>query len=294
MMNRDIEVEVPSMSTFKRITVQPLSGALGAEISAVDIAGGVDDDTIAEIRQALLNHQVIFFRDQTLDDDTHKAFTARFGDIFVHPNYDTGVGDPQIVRLIREPGDTSVAGEEWHTDTTMMAQPPMGSILYALEAPPYGADTLFANQYLAYETLSHGMKAMLGKLKAVHSDILVAGPQAAKNSRRSSKVREDANWRATENAHPVIATHPETGRKCLYVNIAYTQRFENMSEEESKPLLNFLFEHGNRPEFTCRFAWRNGSIAFWDNRCTKHLALNDVPQFRRRMQRVQVAGHTIV
>ncbi|MFT5450005.1 MAG: taurine dioxygenase [Gammaproteobacteria bacterium] len=282
------------MNTFKRITVQPLSGALGAEIDGISIADGVDDETIAEVRQALLDHQVIFFRDQQLNDDTHKAFTARFGTIFVHPNYDLGQGDPEIVRLVREPGDSSVAGEEWHTDTTMMAQPPMGSMLYALDVPPYGADTLFANQYLAYEALSHGMKAMLSTLKAVHSDILVAGPQAAKNSKRSSKVREDDSWQPTENAHPVVAVHPETGRKSLYVNIAYTLRFEGMSAEESKPLLNYLFEHGNRPQFTCRFAWRKGSIAFWDNRCTKHLALNDVPQFPRRMQRVQVAGKAIV
>lgn len=281
------------MTGFERISVRPIAGALGAEIGGVDIASGLDDVTIGEIRQALLDYLVIFFRDQDLDDESHKAFARRFGDIFVHPNFNTGEGDPEIVLLVRKPGDQSVAGEEWHSDTTMMAAPPMGAILYAIEAPPYGADTLFANQYLAYEALSDGMQSMLSGLKAVHSDIKVAGPQAAKNAKRTSKVREDPDWRPTENAHPVVATHPETGRKGLFLNTVYAQRFEGMTEAESRPLLDFLQEHGNRPEFTCRFAWRNGSIAFWDNRCTKHLALNDVPQFHRNMRRVQIAGMPI-
>lgn len=282
------------MTEFNCITVSPLSGAIGAEIGGVDIAGGVDDETIAEIRQALLDHLVIFFRNQSLEDDSHKAFARRFGELFLHPNFNVGNNDPEIVRLVREPGDMSVAGEDWHSDTTMMAEPPMGAILYALEVPPYGADTLFANQYMAYETLSDGMKDMLAGLKAIHSDILVAGPRAAKNAKRTSKVREDPDWKATESAHPVVSRHPETGRQCLFVNKAYTQRFEGMTDEESRPLLEFLMAHGNRPEFTCRFAWKDGSIAFWDNRCTKHLALNDVPMYRRRMQRIQIAGSPVV
>lgn len=281
------------MARHDRITVQPIAGAIGAEIGGVDIGAGVDDDTIAEIRQALLDHLVIFFRDQSFDDAAHKAFARRFGDIFIHPNYNLGTGDPEIVWLRREPGDNSVAGEDWHADTTMMAAPPMGAILYAVEVPPYGADTLFANQYLAYETLSQGMQEMLGRLRAVHSDILVAGPQAAKNAARTSKVREDANWRPTVNVHPVVATHPETGRKSLFVNKAYTLGFEGMSEAESRPLLDYLLAHGDRPEFTCRFAWRKRSVAFWDNRCTKHIALNDARQCRRHMRRVQIAGTPI-
>lgn len=282
------------MTKFERITVKPLSGALGAEIGGVNIAAGIDDAAIAEIRQALLDYLVVFFRDQTLDDISHKAFASRFGNIFRHPNFNLGKGDPEIVRLVREPGDASVVGEEWHTDTTMMAEPPMGAILHGIEVPPYGADTLFANQYLAYDSLSDGMKTMLARLKAVHSDILVAGPQAARNANRATKVREDDNWRPTENVHPVVATHPETGRKCLFVNKSYTQRFEGMTPEESRPLLEYLWEQGSKPEFTCRFAWRDGSVAFWDNRCTRHLALNDVPQFGRRMRRVQIAGAAIV
>jgi taurine dioxygenase len=169
----------------------------------------------------------------------------------------------------------------------------MGSILYALEVPPYGGDTLFANQYLAYESLSDGMKTMLAGLKVVHSDIRVAGPQAGLNARRSSKVREDANWRPTENVHPAVRTHPETGRKCLFVNHSYSCRFEGMTDQESRPLLDFLMNHGHRPEFTCRFRWQSGSIAFWDNRCTKHLAVHDAGPFHRKMQRTQIAGEPV-
>ena len=279
---------------YESITVTPLSGALGAEIGGVDIASGVDDTTIAELRRALLDHLVIFFRDQTLDVDSQKVFTRQFGEIFVHPNFDLGVGDPEIVELVRNPGDARYPGEQWHSDTTMMPHPPMGAILYALEVPPFGNDTLFTNQYLAFETLSPTMQKTITKLRAVHSDVRVAGPQAALNGKRSTKVREDSNWRATESIHPVVRTHPETGRQCLFVNIAYTQRFEGMSEDESDGLLEYLMTHGNRPEFSCRFAWRPGSIAFWDNRCTKHFALNDVTTHRRHMRRTQIEGDAVL
>ncbi len=282
------------MTTYQHITVSPIAGALGAEIGGVDIAAGLDDATIAEIRQALLEHLVIFFRDQKLDDRSHKEFSRRFGRLFIHPNFDMGQAEPEIVRVVRQPGDERIIGEDWHSDTTMMAEPPMGAILYALEVPPYGGDTLFANQYLAYETLSDGMKAMLANLKVVHSDIKVAGPHNNLNARRSSKIREDANWQPTESAHPVVRTHPETGAKCLFVNRSYSIRFDGMTERESTPLLEFLMEHGHRPEFTCRFRWQAGSIAFWDNRCTKHLAVHDAGPFHRRMQRTQIAGDAVV
>jgi taurine dioxygenase len=278
---------------YEHITITPISGALGAEIGGVDISAGVDEETIAEIRRALLEHLVIFFRDQDLDAACQKGFTRQFGEIFVHPNFDIGVGDPEIVELVRNPGDTRYPGEQWHSDTTMMPHPPMGAILYALDVPPYGNDTLFTNQYLAYEALSPKMRETVEKLRAVHSDIRVAGPQAALNGKRATKVREDSNWRPTENVHPVVRTHPETGRKCLFVNIAYTQRFEGMTEEESEALLEFLMEQGNQPEFSCRFAWQPGSIAFWDNRCTKHFALNDVTTHRRHMRRTQLSGDAV-
>ncbi len=273
-----------------QLEVQAIAGALGAEVHGVDLGQDLEAAVVAEIRRALLDHGVIFFRDQELDAPQQKALARRFGDIFVHPNYYGTGPDPEIVEIRREPGDTRVVGEEWHTDTTMMAEPPMGAILYAIEVPPYGGDTLFANQYLAYDTLSHGMKRMLAGLRAVHSDRKVAGPQARANVGRTTKAREDDAWRETVNVHPVIRTHPETGRQLLYVNASYTVGFEGMTEAESKPLLDFLLEHGHRPEFTCRFRWRNGSVAFWDNRCTKHLAINDSGSFRRLMRRVQIAG----
>jgi taurine dioxygenase len=273
-----------------QIEVRPIAGAIGAEIHNIDVSQELDDATIADIRKALLDHCVIFFLDQKLDAERHKAFTRRFGKIFIHPNYAGMQADPEIVVITREPGDKRIVGEDWHADTTMVKEPPMGAILYAMEVPPYGGDTLFANQYLAYETLSDGMKRMLSGLKAIHSDRKVAGPAANRNAQRSTKVREDAAWRETVNAHPVVVTHPETRRKLLYVNASYTQGFEGMTEEESKPLLDYLLEHGHRPEFTCRFRYETGSIAFWDNRCCKHLAIHDAGPFRRVMRRTQVAG----
>jgi len=273
-----------------RIEVCPIAGACGAEIEGVSIGDELDETVIAEIRQALNEHCVIFFHDQEFDAEQHKAFARRFGEIFLHPNY-RGMGeDNEIVMVRREPGDPHIVGEEWHADTTMVAEPPMGAILYAVETPPYGGDTCFANQHLAYDTLSDGMKRMLDGLRALHSDRKVAGPQAGRNAYRSTKVREDTDWRETVSAHPVVRTHPETGRKLLFVNHSYTIGFEDMTEEESRPLLDYLLEHGHRPEFTCRFRWKNGSVAFWDNRSVKHLAVHDAGPFRRVMRRVQIAG----
>ena len=232
----------------------------------------------------------MFFRDQEFDAEQHKAFARRFGEIFVHPNYKGMQQDDEIVMIRREPGDQHIVGEDWHTDTTMVAAPPMGAILYAIEVPPYGGDTCFAHQAAAYDALSPGMKRLLDGLRAVHTDRMVAGPQAGRNAYRSTKVREDESWRETVSTHPVVRTHPETGRKMLFVNAAYTVGFEGMSEAESRPLLDYLLEHGNRPEFTCRFRWENGSVAFWDNRAVKHLAVHDAGPFRRLMRRVQIAG----
>jgi taurine dioxygenase len=274
----------------RRIDVRPIAGACGAEIDGVKIGDDLDAATIAEIRQALNEHCVVFFRDQEFDAGQHKAFARRFGEIFIHPNYKGMQEDDEIVMIRREPGDQHIVGEDWHTDTTMVEAPPLGAILYAIEVPPFGGDTCFANQAAAYDTLSDGMKRMLEKLRAVHSDRMVAGPQAGRNAYRATKVREDAGWRETVSTHPVVRTHPETGRKMLFVNAAYTIGFEGMSEAESRPLLDYLLEHGHRPEFTCRFRWANGSVAFWDNRSVKHLAVHDAGPFRRLMRRVQIAG----
>jgi taurine dioxygenase len=273
-----------------QIEVRPIAGTIGAEIHNVDVSQELDEATIGDIRKALLDHCVIFFRDQKLDAERHKAFTRRFGKIFIHPNYKGMQADAEIITMTREPGDKKIVGEEWHADTTMMPEPPMGAILYGVEVPPFGGDTLFANQAQAYEALSEGMKKMLAGVKAIHSDRKVAGPAANKNAFRATKVREDADWRETVSVHPVVVAHPETGRKQLYVNASYTIGFEGMTEEESKPLLDYLLDHGHRPEFTCRFRWDTGSIAFWDNRICKHLAIHDAGPFRRVMRRTQIAG----
>jgi taurine dioxygenase len=278
-----------------RVTVKPIATALGAEIEGVDLGSELSAETLAAVRQALLDHCVIFFRDQDLDVDQHKRLARQFGEIFIHPNFNTGDHDPEVVTIVRKPGDTHVVGEEWHADTTMMAEPPMGALLYALDVPPYGGDTMFANQYLAYEQLSDGMKALIGDLKCLHTDRKVAGPDSpAARAKRSTAVRKDDAWRETRNLHPVVRTHPETGLKCLFVNHSYSVGFDNMTEEESKPLLDWLMEWGNRPEFTCRFRWQKGSVAFWDNRCVKHLALHDVHDHQRIMRRIQIAGDTPV
>jgi taurine dioxygenase len=273
-----------------RIEVRPIAGGCGAEIDGVGIGDDLDDATIGEIRDALNRHCVIFFRNQEFDAAQHKAFARRFGDIFVHPNYRGMQDDDEIVMVRREPGDQHIVGEDWHADTTMVEAPPMGAILYAIEVPPFGGDTCFANQCLAYDALSDGMKRMLEGLRAVHSDRMVAGPQAGRNAHRSTKVREDTAWRETVSTHPVVRTHPETGRKLLFVNHSYTVGFDGMTEAESRPLLGYLLEHGHRPEFTCRFGWEKGSVAFWDNRSVKHLAVNDSGPYRRLMRRVQIAG----
>ncbi|MBM09076.1 MAG: taurine dioxygenase [Magnetovibrio sp.] len=271
-------------------TVNPVSGALGAEISGIDLGAELDDYLVAELRRALLEYGVIFFRDQHLDTDAHKLLAKKFGEIFVHPFFVYG-DDPEVVTIVREPGDTRIVGEDWHIDTAMMPEPPMGAIMVAIEVSDYGGDTLFANQYLAYEALSEGMKFLLQDLKAINSDRLVAGPGAAtRSANRTTKARTDVGWEETISIHPVVRTHPETGRKSLFVNHSYTVGFAGMSEEESKPLLGWLMDWGHRPEFTCRFRWGKGSVAFWDNRCTKHIAVDDVHNHRRVMRRIQIAG----
>jgi taurine dioxygenase len=281
-----------TVSSGDGIAIAPIAGAIGAEIDGVDLAADLSDAQVSVLRQALLDHCVIFFRDQKLDAEQHKRLARRFGDIFVHPNFDTGDHDPEIVTIVREPGDERIVGEDWHTDTTMMAAPPMGAILYGVDIPAVGGDTLFANQYLAYEMLSAGMKSFLTGLRCAHSDRMVVGPASPFAGKRSTATINDADWTETVSLHPVVRTHPETGHKALFVNHSYSVCFEGMSEDESKPLLNWLMDWGHRPEFTCRFRWTPGAVAFWDNRCVKHLALHDVHDHRRVMRRVQIAGDT--
>jgi taurine dioxygenase len=270
------------------LEARPIAGAIGAEISGVDLAGEVDDATVDAIRRVWLDHQVIFFRDQPLPPAQFLAFARRFGEPIEYPFVKGIEGFPEIIPVVKLEHETVNFGGLWHSDTAYLETPPMATMLIAREVPPHGGDTLFANMYLAYERLSDGMKRLLDGLVAVNSSA-----KADTTRTREDRVRDSARADARReyvSEHPVVRTHPETGRKALYVNIGHTLRFKDMTEAESAPLLNYLYQHQTRPEFTCRFQWRVGSIAFWDNRCALHNPINDYHGFRRVMHRVTLAG----
>jgi taurine dioxygenase len=277
--------------SYQRIEVRPIAGACGAEVHGVDLAKPLDDATFAEVRRAFVENQVIFFRDQNLTEDQHKAFGRRFGTLNIHPRYLPLEGHPEIFPIRKDPEHKENVGGVWHSDLTHLPAPPLGSILYALEVPPIGGDTMFSNQYRAKEALSDGMKMMLDGIIAVHDNRIQSKKVAVeRNSARASKLRQDNQEDEPECEHPVVITHPESGRKALFVNIIRTHRFAGMTEDESRPLIRYLCDHAVRPEFTCRFRWEKGSMAFWDNRCVMHYALNDYPGYRRYMNRVTVDG----
>ena len=270
------------------ITVAPIAGTIGAEISGVDLSTDLSDDTVAAIRRALLDHLVVFFRDQELTPGKLMAFARRFGEPVTYP-FVKGLDEfPEITPILKRQEDRSNFGGLWHSDTVYQQAPPMGTILYGIEIPPYGGDTEFANQYLAYEGLSEPLRRFLDRLTAVH----ISGKGAVQKTRVEAMKRASSGLKGDELAsrHPAVRTHPETGRKALYVNIAHTTHFEGMTEEESAPILAFLFRHQVKAEFTCRFRWEQGSVAFWDNRCTQHNPINDYHGFRRLMHRVTLAG----
>ena len=271
---------------FNTIQVRPLAPALGAEIGGVDLSHDLSDGVIAEIRQALLNHLVIFFRGQDITPARHLAFARRFGDLVFYPMV-KGLEDyPEIVPVVKRPDETDNFGGVWHSDTTYLTEPPLGAILVARELPPHGGDTLFANMIMAYETLSDGMKDMLSGLIAVNS----SAKAAVAKSRESRQQDMDGVPEPLAAEHPVVRTHPETGNKALYVNIGHTIGLKGMTEDESAPLLNYLFAHQRREEFVMRFQWRPGSIAFWDNRSSQHYPLNDYHGHKRVLHRVTLAG----
>jgi taurine dioxygenase len=262
------------------VEIRRLAGALGAEILGVDLSRSIPAQ---EIRQAFLEHQVVFFRDQKLDPAQLMAFARTMGKPIEYPFVKGIPGFPEVIEVKKLEHERHNFGGIWHSDTAYLDQPPMGSMLLAREVPPYGGDTEFASQYLAYEALSGGMKQLLSGLKAVNSS-----SKADVTRTREDMVKEQA--RRYEAEHPVVRTHPETGRQALYVNFGHTVRFAGMTEEESAPLLEFLFRHQVKPEFTCRFQWRVGSLAFWDNRCAQHNPVNDYHGHRRVMHRITLAG----
>ena len=268
--------------------IRPIAGALGAEIHGVDLAGGLDDATTGRIRQVLLDHLVIFFRNQDLTPAAFRDFTGRFGTPIEYPFVRGLEGFPEIIQVMKREDERTNFGGIWHSDTSYLDEPPMGSILLARELPPYGGDTLFANQYLAYEALSDGLRHTLDGLKGVNTSA-----KADVTRTREDRVKDSGTATAKQDyaaEHPVVRTHPETGRKALYVNIAHTARFAGWTDEESAPLLNYLFAHQVKPEFTCRFRWEPHSIAFWDNRAAQHNPVNDYHGFKRLMHRITLAG----
>lgn len=268
---------------YDRIEVRPLSPHIGAEIAGVDLTRA-DVGQIAEIRAALLEHLVIFFRDQHFDLDSQKAFGRRFGELHIHPGAPGAPGHPEVMPIHTDAKSSYVAGESWHSDVSCDVEPPMGSILHLKVVPALGGDTLFASMYAAYDALSARMKAYLEGLTATHDG------EPYYRGRYKDKGVDDRGKVYPRAVHPVLRTHPETGRKALYVNRMFTTRINDVSREESEAILAYLVGHCARPEFQVRFRWRKNSVAFWDNRSAQHMALWDYfPQVRSGF-RVTIKG----
>ena len=268
------------------IEARRIAGALGAEISGVDLSRPLSEDACADIKRLWLEHLVIFFRGQPLTPSQFMVFAGQFGEPVEYPLVKGIEGFPKIIEVKKLEHERVAFGGIWHTDTAYLERPPMASMLLARETPPFGGDTLFANMYLAYEFLSPGLKKLLEGLKAVNSSTKADASRTREDVLKSS-AKEAKNYLAE---HPVVRTHPETGRKALYVNSGHTVRFAGWTEEESAGLLKYLYEVQTRPEFTCRFSWQPGSIALWDNRCAQHNPVNDYHGYRRVMHRITLAG----
>jgi len=271
------------------ITVEPVSGALGAVVRDVDLSEPLDERMVGDIREAFLAHHVLFFHDQVLSPEAQLRVGRYFGELDTHPFVEGTEANPEVIDIITEPDDVLNFGGGWHSDVTFLEEPDLGSLLYAIEVPPFGGDTLFANQHAAYEALSDTMKDLLDGLVAKHS----AGPQYAEggySTLSKSMKTKSADLAGAVVRHPLVRTHPETGKKALYVNPSFTVGIEGMRLDESMALLGFLFNHMVREPFTCRFRWSPGSVAMWDNRSVLHYALFDYRGHRRTMRRITIKG----
>lgn len=267
--------------------IRPLTGGLGAEIFGADIKEAAQ---FAEIRAAFAKHSVIVLRDQSASLEDHLEFARRFGPINVNRFFKPVEGHPEIATVLKEKDQKQAVGEDWHTDHSYDQVPAMGSILHAIEMPPYGGDTLFVSMAAAYEALSEPMRRFLDGLTAVHSSRHAFGA-ATKDSEAAKSGRLGNAEAATQDArHPVVITHPLSGRRGLFVNPVFTTHIEGLTTEESTAILSMLYEHCQQPEFQCRVRWREGDITMWDNRATWHKAINDYHGFRRLMHRVTVEG----
>ena len=268
------------------LDIRPLAHAVGAEIGGVDLSQPVPGEVLSDIRAALATHGVVVFRDQTLTREQHVAVARQFGEININRFFAKEEGFPEIALVVKEPDQTANIGGGWHTDHSYDLHPALGSMLYAREVPPVGGDTMFASMYAAYDALSDGLKQTLSGLRAVHSSRHVFG-----KNRDGMKGRIGNPELATQDAvHPAVITHPESGKRALYVNPGFTVGFDGWTVEESQPLLGYLYRHAARPEFTCRLQWKSGSLALWDNRSTWHYALNDYHGERRLMHRITIEG----
>jgi taurine dioxygenase len=268
------------------VEIRPLTAAIGAEVGGVSLAEHLDDDTIACIRQALLDHLVLFFRDQQLTDDQHLDFALRFGPLSLSPLV-TKYQDTPKVTVLDQVSPKGEGADEWHSDNTFMPDPPMGSILRAVQLPAVGGDTCFANMYAAYDALSPPLRSLVDGLRAVHDITKPMRKAIAAGHTGLDLADMQERWPPTE--HPVVVTHPETGRRGLFVNRNSTTHIVGLSERENDVLLPFLLDHVRSPEFQCRFHWEPGSVAFWDNRCVQHYAVADYAE-RRVMRRVTIDG----
>lgn len=278
------------------ITFEPLAGALGAEVRGVSLAGLQDEAVWDAIRRAFLEHMVLVFRDQALSPADQMAVGERFGAPCHYP-FVTGMADyPYLFEIIKEPHETQNFGGGWHSDTTYLPQPPLATLLYAIETPSRGGDTLFANTRAAYDALSEGMRQLIDDLVGVNSAGLKygGGRSAMHKNIGAMQIHGTDAADALEAEHPVARTHPDTGRKALYLSRSHTIRFRDLAEEESAPLIAWLQAHQTRAEFTCRVRWTPGTLTIWDNRCTQHNAVNDYHGQRRRMRRLTVGAQTPV
>ena len=277
---------------YKSIEVSPISGALGALITGVELKEPLQDPVFEEIYNAFLEYKVIFFNDQELNPETQLRFGKMFGQPIIYP-FVKGLKDfPEITPILKKETDLNNFGGVWHSDTTYQEQPPKATMLYAVEVPEFGGDTEFANQCMALDHLSEGMRKFLNEQKAINTSgkgkVVASRSDVMKHS-SSGKVADE--FRAI---HPVVRTHPETKEQSLFINEAHSLQFASLSLEESTPLLEFLFKHQIKSEFTCRFKWKKGSVAIWDNRCTLHNPINDYHGKRRLMHRITFAGDTPV
>ena len=278
---------------YETIDVRPMAGALGAEVFGVDLTD-LSNQTFTEIHRALLNHQLLYLDDQPLDDDQLETLTQRFGPLGITPFIEGILDHPDVIEVRKDADevDTPNFGGRWHSDFSFQEAPPSLTLLSARLIPKTGGDTLFADMYGAYDSLSAGMKAVLEGRCAMHSAKRSYGTDGrfAKDPNATRMAVNPSPEGDAELPHPIVCTHPETGRKALYVNSVYTVRLEGMTEAESAPLLGFLYKHATRPELTCRIRWGEKGLAIWDNRCTQHYAINDYHRQARIMHRMTCAG----